>query len=427
MDSLNSRRAALNLICKVTDQKIMINSINADSSSELLNCDELEKRAAMRLTLDYLRNFGPSSTLIKLYVKKTPPKGVLNILQLGVVELCVNKRAAYGVVNDAVNLTHELNGGSAFSGLVNAVLRKVAKDGSERWSKLRPSSLPAWIARPIKKQHGKTIQKAIEKAHSVIPPIDLTLKKSGPSPLPEGKLMPNGSLRVRGGAVSSYTGYNEGNWWVQDAAASMPVQLLGDISNKKILDICAAPGGKTMQLADGGACVTALDVSESKMNRVQQNLKRVGLKADLIVSDALKWHSKKKFDVVLLDAPCSATGTIRRHPDLPFVKTEKNLADLINIQKRLLDCAVNYLKPGGELIYCTCSLLFSEGEDQIEEFLLNNPNMFASKINLESFGLPKEWESLHSSLRIRPDYWKEFGAIDGFFVSKLIKNNSVKI
>jgi len=131
--------------------------------------------------------------------------------------------------------------------------------------------------------------------------------------------------------------------------------------------------------------------------------------------------------VVLLDAPCSATGTIRRHPDLPFVKTEKNLADLINIQKRLLDCAVNHLKPGGELIYCTCSLFFSEGEDQIEEFLLNNPNMFASKINLESFGLPKEWESLHSSLRIRPDYWKEFGAIDGFFVSKLIKNNSVKI
>jgi 16S rRNA (cytosine967-C5)-methyltransferase len=424
MNSLNSRRAALALLLKVIDQRIMINSFDKNDIKEFFKCDDLEIRAAMRLTLDCLRHFDPAQALLKVYIRKAPPKKVLNILRLGVVELCVNQRASYGVVDDAVKLTHELKSGSAFTGLVNAILRKVAADGLKRWPKLNPSSLPAWIARPIKAQHGKTIQKAIERIHSKIPPIDLTVKYSKRSSMQIGEVLPNGSLRMHGGAVSKYQGYKEGFWWVQNAAASIPVSLLGNIKGKKILDLCAAPGGKTMQLVDGGAQVTALDISENRMTLLKENLERVQLKAELIVSDILEWENDKEFDTVLLDAPCSATGTIRRHPDLPFVKNQENLDELINLQKQLLQRAFHFVKPGGELIYCTCSLLFSEGEAQIEEFLLNHPTMSIVEIDFGSLGLPKEWESLGGCIRTRPDYWRELGGLDGFFISHLRKNNS---
>ena len=424
MNSLNSRRAALALLTRVIDQRIMINSFSKSDMKEFSKCDDLEKRDAMRLTLDCLRHFDPVQALLKVYIRKAPPKKVFNILRLGVVELCVNQRASYGVVDDAVKLTHELRSGSAFTGLVNAILRKVAVDGPKRWSSLKPSSLPAWIARPIKEQHGKTIQKAIEKVHAEIPLIDLTVKVSKRSLMTIGDVLPNGSIRMNGGAVSKYQGYNEGYWWVQNAAASIPVSLLGNIEGKKVLDLCAAPGGKTMQLIDGGAYVTALDISENRMKLLRENLERVQLTADLVVADVFGWENDEEFDIVLLDAPCSATGTIRRHPDLPFVKNQDNLDNLIDLQKQLLKHAFQYVKPGGELIYCTCSLLFSEGEVQIEEFLLSYPTMSIVEIDFGSLGLPKEWESLHGSIRTRPDYWGELGGLDGFFISHLRKNIS---
>ena len=169
--------------------------------------------------------------------------------------------------------------------------------------------------------------------------------------------LPNGSLRVWKGAISKYSGYEEGQWWVQDAAASIPVKLLGNLRGKRVLDLCAAPGGKTMQLVDAGADVTAIDISRNRMKILKENLQRVNFDANLITTDIFSYKVGEEYDIVLLDAPCSATGTIRRHPDLPFLKGEGELAALVKVQKKMLGHARDFVKPGGHIIYCTCSLL----------------------------------------------------------------------
>ena len=420
MNNINSRRAALSLLAMVIDQGIMITSAQKENIESYRLCNAKEKRAAVRLSLDCFRNYQPSQMLLKSYLTKTPPQLFLRIIIIGVIELCVNQAAAHGVVNDSVKLTHELKRGSSFSGLVNAVLRKVSRDGIKVWNDIRPQSLPIWIGRPLKQQHGKIIQKKIEAVHSKIPPIDLTFKAGVEKNLEE---LPNGSLRVWKGAISKYSGYEEGQWWVQDAAASIPVKLLGNLRGKSVLDLCAAPGGKTMQLVDAGANVTALDISRNRMKVLKENLERVNFDANLVTTDIFSYKEDEEYDIVLLDAPCSATGTIRRHPDLPFLKGEEELAVLVILQKKMLCRAREFVKPGGHILYCTCSLLYDEGESQIEEFLLNNSDIYPVKIDYESVGLSKECESLNKSIRTRPDFWSEYGGMDGFFISHMRKKD----
>jgi len=418
MNNINSRRAALSLLAMVIDQGIMINSVQKENIESYRLCDFKEKRAAVRLSLDCLRNYQPSQMLLKSYLTKKPPKPLLRIMIIGVIELCVNQAAAHGVVNDSVKLTHELKRVSSFSGLVNAVLRKVSRDGIKVWNDIKPQSLPIWIGRPLKQQHGKIVQKKIEMVHSKIPSIDLTFKTGIKKSAEE---LPNGSIRVWKGAISKYPGYKEGEWWVQDAAASIPVKLLGNLGGKSVLDLCAAPGGKTMQLIDAGANVTALDISRNRMKILKENLERVNFNANLVTTDIFSFKAVEEYDIVLLDAPCSATGTIRRHPDLPFLKGEEELAVLVTLQKKMLDRAREFVKPGGHIVYCTCSLLYDEGENQIEEFLLNNSDIYPVKIDYNLVGLSKECESLNKSIRTRPDFWSKYGGMDGFFISYLRK------
>lgn len=418
MNTFNSRRAALFLLTMVIDRGIMINSAYRDKIESYRLCTDKEKRAAVRLTLDCLRNYHPTQALLKSYLKKNPPKLVVRIIKIGIVELCVNKAAPYGVVNDFVRLSSEHKRTAAFSGLINAILRKVSTDGAKVWNDLRPQSLPIWIARPLKQQHGKNVQRKIEDIHSKIPSIDLTFKMGIKK---SEKTLPNGSIRLWQGAISEYPGYREGNWWVQDAAASIPVKLLGDIRGKNVLDLCAAPGGKTMQLIDRGAIVTALDISHERMKILKENLQRVKFTANLVIADIFDYVIDREYDVVLLDAPCSATGTIRRHPDLPFLKGEQELAALTQLQISMLDRARRFVRPGGDLIYCTCSLLYDEGEDQITKFLSNNLDMYSIEIDYGSVGLSKECESQNNSIRTRPDFWSKYGGMDGFFISHLRK------
>jgi 16S rRNA (cytosine967-C5)-methyltransferase len=200
----------------------------------------------------------------------------------------------------------------------------------------------------------------------------------------------------------------------------MPVQLLGDVKGQKILDLCAAPGGKTLQLAAKGAAVTAVDLSESRMKRVQENLKRTGLMAETIISDA-RAFTGAGFDAVLLDAPCSATGTIRRHPDLPHAKDGAEFGALIAQQEVLLDHALTCLKPGGTLIFCTCSLLPDEGEVQVEEALARRPGLTVNRAALGRPGIDPAWITEEGGLRLRPDYWGDMGGMDGFYMAALTK------
>ena len=258
----------------------------------------------------------------------------------------------------------------------------------------------------------------IEKAHLAGAPLDLTMK--GDAVAMGGATLPTGSVRLTEyGQVSKLAGYDDGAWWVQDAAAAIPVQLLGDVSGLTALDLCAAPGGKTLQLAAGGADVTAVDASENRMARVNENLTRTGLAATTLISDA--FDVTGQWDVVLLDAPCSATGTIRRHPDLPYAKDGTEFGGLIAQQEAMIDHALTLLKPGGRLVFCTCSLLPDEGEVQVEEALARHPDLVVDRTALDRAGLDPAWITDEGGLRLRPDYWADAGGMDGFYMAVLTK------
>ena len=221
--------------------------------------------------------------------------------------------------------------------------------------------------------------------------------------------------------MTTLPGFAEGGWWVQDAAAALPAKLLGVRPGERVLDLCAAPGGKTLQLAAAGAEVTAVDVSEGRMARVAENLARVGLTATLVTADALEWEDTHGFDAVLLDAPCSATGTIRRHPDLPFAKASSDLSPLLELQARLVDRAASLTRPGGRIVYCTCSLLKAEGEDQVTAALRRHADLAPEPAALDRKWIEPEWLFGPASLRLRPDFWPDRGGMDGFYIATLRK------
>lgn len=258
----------------------------------------------------------------------------------------------------------------------------------------------------------------MERVHFEGAPLDLTPKPGADLSALGGELLPTGSVRLRdAGQVSALPGFSEGDWWVQDAAAALPAKLLGDVAGQPVLDMCAAPGGKTLQLAAAGAKVTALDLSEARLKRVQENLDRTGLTATLVAGDALEHEGQ--YDAILLDAPCSATGTIRRHPDLPHAHEGERISELIGLQEAMLDHALRLLKPGGRLVYATCSLIPDEGECQVDEALARHPDL--QVIPPEAPWIEDRWRSEEGGLRLRPDYWAPRGGMDGFFMAVLTR------
>jgi len=356
------------------------------------------------------------------YLKVRPPMNVMNTLRLGVVEICVDRAAGHGVVNTAVDLVRQSKNTQRLSGLVNAVLRKVARDAPGRWDTLPDPQMPKWLRKPLISDYGKACVKAIETAHAKGAPLDLTVKSDPENWAKnlEGTVLPTGTVRLnRSVQVSALPGYDAGEWWVQDAAAALPVQIMQPERGERVLDLCAAPGGKALQMAAAGAQVTALDISEKRMIRVRQNLTRTGLNAAIVVGDALKFHADP-FDAILLDAPCSATGTIRRHPDLPYTKDGSGFPALFTLQSAMLNHALTLLKPGGRLVYCTCSMLFDEGEEQIKDFLVRTPDILVDTEALHVKGVDPGWIN-PLGLRTRPDFWPEHGGMDGFFMTVLRK------
>jgi len=297
------------------------------------------------------------------------------------------------------------------AGLVNAVLRAVPEGPLEGMQKL-----PRWLRQPLVHQWGREVVAGIEAVHAADPPLDLTLRPGMEAP--EGEALPTGSLRLASaGQVSALPGYGAGGWWVQDAAAALPARLLDVRPGERVLDLCAAPGGKTLQLAAAGASVLALDVSEVRLARLRENLVRAGLTAEVVAADALDWQPGEAFDAILLDAPCSATGTIRRHPELPFVKDGSDLPGLVALQAQLIDRALGWLRPGGRLVFATCSLLPEEGEGQLAGALARHPGLVVERVDLP--GVDPAWWTEAGGLRTRPDHWAARGGMDGFFMARL--------
>jgi 16S rRNA (cytosine967-C5)-methyltransferase len=414
---LEARQAALRALDAVLRDRRMLAHLPADP--RLAPADQAR---AARLASLTLRHLDPLDACLAPYLDRKPPAAAHAILRLAACELLVLGEDAHGVVDSAVTIAKRQKATQRMAGLINAVLRRLAVEGADRFAQQPPQRLPGWIGGPVKKRWGAGVLRAIEAAHLPLPPIDLTFKPGITPDLPGGQALPTGSLRMPPGTqISALPGYETGAFWVQDAAAALPVRLLGDVAGARVLDLCAAPGGKTLQLAAAGARVSALDISAQRMGRVAENLHRTALSAELIIGDA-RSHDAGGYDAILLDAPCTASGTIRRHPDLPHAKSWTEVEPLTRLQMALIDHALGLLAPGGRLVFCTCSLLPVEGEYQVIAALKRHAGLAVLAADALSLGGDASWHSPEGGLRLRPDFWPDQGGIDGFYMAVLTRS-----
>ena len=413
-----ARLAAIRILNGVmTEQKQLSEMTKTDEFKALAPED---RARTQRLATHTLRHVGRADRALRPHLAKLPAVEVLNILRLGVVEIVGLGAPAHAVVNDLVSICASSGQTRPYKGLINAVLRKAVADVSGKWDKSPVQMMPKWLRNPLREAYGNGTIMAMETAHMRGAPVDLTVT-SDPQSWAEtlgGTVLPNGSVRLDDmGQISALPGFGDGKWWVQDAAASWPAAWLALKPGEAVLDVCAAPGGKTMQMALAGAEVTSLDISASRMERVAENLARTKLKADLVIANVLEWQDERQFDAVLLDAPCSATGTIRRHPDLPFAKDGTGISELIGLQAEMLSAAARRVKPGGRLVFCTCSLIPDEGEVQAESFLEAHKD-FVVDTSVPK-GMEVEWRTVEGGYRLRPDYWADRGGMDGFYIIRM--------
>lgn len=375
-----------------------------------------------------LRRLGQIDDLLARFVDREPKGSGLQILRLMTAELAFRGTPPHAAVDLGVRLARSSRQTTRMAGMVNAVGRRIAENAPDLISGQDPAAMNTepWLAHALERDWGGDTAKQIAAAHLTPAPHDLTMKQDGDlealAAELNGRILPTGSLRLTDRPqISALPGYDVGAWWVQDAAAALPVRLFGDIAGKSVLDLCAAPGGKTLQMAAAGAKVTAVDISDRRLRRVSENLTRTGLSAEIVTADLLRWGPDTPPDAILLDAPCSATGTLRRHPDLAHRMTAKRLRDLRDLQASMLDRAFSWLPPGGDLVYCTCSLLKSEGEDQLAAFLQRTPDAKLQAIEPGLF--PTEFVTSEGMLRTRPDHWTEFGGLDGFFACRITRSS----
>jgi 16S rRNA (cytosine967-C5)-methyltransferase len=394
-------------------------------------------RALTRLLVaTVLRRLGTLRHLLGLYLDQGPPKdapAVETALFLGAAQILWLDVPNHAAVDLAVQLTRADRRDARYAGLVNAVLRRISESGAERLAGLDSARLdtPDWLMTRWIAAYGETTARAIATANGTEPGLDLSVKQD-----PEhwaltlgGRVLPTGSVRlIAHGPVPQLPGFDEGAWWVQDAAAALPVRLFGAVAGQRIADLCAAPGGKTAQLAAAGADVVAVDRSPVRLERVRQNLARLGLNAETIAADVTQWLSEP-FDAVLLDAPCSSTGTIRRHPDVPWLKREADITTLAALQRRLLDHAVGLVKPGGLLVFCTCSLEPEESIMVVEEQLARDPRVTRRPIAAGEGGIEADWLTPAGDLRTLPyhlgylgDPDPRMGGLDGFYAARLVRS-----
>ena len=407
------RRVAVTLMSGVTGEGRPLNTMER----QLDRLPPAGRAEAHRLATEALRWAARSDRLLGPHLRLKPEEPVMNALRLALYEVFEARVPARAAVHAAVDLAPQSK-----RGLVNGVLRNILRREPD-WAALPLPGIPKWLRKRLVAAWGKEAVAAMEAVQARVPPVDLTVKDdpAGWADRLGGALLPTGSVRLASAKqISALPGFADGAWWVQDAGAALAAKMLAPEPGSHVLDLCAAPGSKTMQLAAMGADVTALDMSEHRMKRVAQNLARTGLSAKPVTADALDWTPDAPFDAILLDAPCTATGTLRRHPDLGYAKDGGGLDDLVALQAALLDRALGWLKPGGRLVYCTCSLLPEEGEAQLAAALVRHPDLTVEDRLPE--GADPAWRAPRGGLRTRPDHWADRGGIDGFFIASMRKS-----
>ena len=389
---------------------------------------ETRDRAFARLIVaTTLRRLGQiDAVLARLIARELPPRATpaRDALRIGAAQLLFLGSPPHAAVGTAVAL---LSGRLAtFRGMVNAVLRRIATDGpallvdsDER------DNLPAWMRESWIAAHGAETTRAIAASIACDPPLDLSLRDGDTALWAErlsARVLPTGTLRrTAGGAPAELPGYADGAWWVQDAAATLPARLLGDVRGRQVIDLCAAPGGKTAQLAAAGAHVTAVERSAARLARLAANLTRLGLCAQTVCADAALWRPDAPALAVLLDAPCSATGTARRNPDMPHLRRAEDVARILPLQARLLDAAAEMTAPGGTLVYCVCSLQPEEGPGQVEAFLARRPDFARRPVTAAEIGDLAECIDAAGDLRTLPCHLPGEGGLDGFHAARLVR------
>lgn len=393
----------------------------------LAKLPERDRGFARTLVATTLRRLGHVDRLIDGCLAQPLPQkasAVRDILRIAATELLILGVAPHAAVDSAVNLVRS-RGHEKFAKLANAVLRRLDRESRETIGTLPAlDALPDWLAESWRGTYGDETAEAMAAAVQREPTLDISVKQD-PDHWAEAlgaERLPTGTLRrAIDGRIDALPGFAEGAWWVQDAAAALPARLLGAVSGRTVVDLCAAPGGKTAQLASLGASVIAVDRALRRVKRMQANLTRLRLAATCVTADAAAWRPPVAADAVLLDAPCSATGTIRRHPDIPWLKGAADIAKLASLQDRLLDAAVAMVKPGGLVVFCTCSLEATEGPERIDALLSRNPDVARVPVEPLEIGGLAELVSSVGDLRSRPDHLPELGGLDGFYACRLIR------
>jgi 16S rRNA (cytosine967-C5)-methyltransferase len=430
---LPARRAAASLLDAVLQKQQPLDDVlGRDRGGALFDLPTRDRALARAIVGTSLRRKGQIDRVLDTFLERGLPgrAGTLYpILLSGSAQILFMNVPPHAAIDLAVSLAQWDPRAKRYDKLVNAVLRRVSEKGAGIADSLDPAQVntPDWLWERWVRAWGKDKTVAIAEAQLIEPPLDLTVKGDADMWAEKlgGRVLPTGSVRlIPRGRVEALEGFSEGAWWVQDAAASIPSQLLHDIAGKRVADLCAAPGGKTAQLAARGAAVTSVDLSKTRLARLEENLARLGLAAETVAADATQWQPEAPFDAVLLDAPCSSTGTIRRHPDVPYLKSDADITELAALQTRLLDNAVRLLKPGGTLVYSTCSLEPEEGEAQVAALLARNDSLRIEPIRPnEPFG-DTEWSRSSGVLRTFPFQLQldspEWSGMDGFFAARLV-------
>ena len=433
-----ARTTALEVLIAVLDNGAPLD-IAFDDLVKEAKLENLDVRFARHLVATTLRRMGQIDLALNSYLEKPLEhrnREGLHVLRLAVCQILFMDTADHAAVSTSVDLLNARKM-SGIAKLGNAVLRKVAGD-QEKWKDrvindggLQRVSLPLWLRQRWIKAHGLEAVTEIAKVFLSIPPFDLTLQDASEQEALVGKLegeaLGNSTIRLKsaGSSITTLPGFEDGRWWLQDVAATLPVLALGDISGLDVADLCSAPGGKTLQLAAAGAKVVSLDQNEHRLKRVHENLERVNLKAEVIAEDLMEWAKKtsKMFDVVLLDAPCSATGTIRRHPDILWNRDPAKLLQYVPVQKEMLSASAGLVKPGGVLLYAVCSQEPDEGEKQVDAFLSRNPDFAIGPVKPEDIPAIPEAICDEGWVRTLPTMLAEQGGMDGFFFAKLRRKN----
>ncbi|MGD1035596.1 MAG: transcription antitermination factor NusB [Roseiarcus sp.] len=392
--------------------------------------DARDRALARSIATVSFRRLGTIRKALGRFLEKGLPKkaGALEwILIVAAAQLLFLDVPDHAAVDLAVRATRLDAGAASFAALVNAVLRNLARAREEILAGSDPldDDAPHWLAQRWRATYGEATARRIARAHRDEPTLDVSVKSDaeGWARRLNGVVLPTGSVRLESHApIAELDGYANGEWWVQDAAAALPARLLGVGAGMRVVELCAAPGGKSAELAVAGASVTAVDRSAERLKRFAANFQRLRLEAEIVVSNALSLEAPP-FDATLLDAPCSATGTIRRHPDVAWIKRQGDLPVLVELQSRLLDKAVGLTKPGGRIVYCACSLEPEEGEGRIAALLRRNPDVRRIPIEAREIGGLDECVNAAGELRTLPCHLAgatpRLSGLDGFFAARL--------